>query len=758
MPKAEWNNQNRNKVSVLLRFLVLLVLFLRLGSAEIAQGTAEPKSILLLDEDSPSRPVVVNFMTAFRPEVVKLLNRSVTIYTENLDFGWFSSEAYKEKLSKWLQDKYGKHRLDAIVVGDETALRYALTLREGMWPDLPIVFTGLDKEGAQRFSDVPNLTGVTIDFDVKGTLKAVARFFPKMRSIAYVAGVRTPYKDLERYWMKDTKEFAEGRYDWIDLTEYSLTETKSLLKTLPPNTVVFYAGISVDGEENRYGARDLIPELSRIANSPMFSCLEPFVGYGTVGGVSMNPSILGVEMARQVASVIVTGNASTVPVVKSNANVPVFDWRELKRWNLDERDAPKGSELRQRTPSIWEAYGDTIIAVLFVMICLLTLIALLLWQRRERRIVENSLRESEEHMMIASESAGLGLWIWRPEDDRIWCTDALNSFYGFPLEQDLTGKDCISRIHPEDMESYHSIWTRMTRHNPYAEIEFRVVLPESKIERWLSSKGRGTFDINGNLLRLMGVTVNITETKLMAKEIQQRQDQLSHAMRVATMGELAGSLAHELNQPLAAIMNNAQAGRRFLNSPVVDLEEMRELISDIIADNERASQVIQRLYPLLRNEEPTFHRVSVNTVVVESAKFLRSSLTSRGVTLAVELEPDLPPVNGDRVQLQQVLINLCLNGAEAMIGLLPHESHLRVRTIREDETIRVSVEDCGHGLTQETLDRVFEPFHSSKPNGLGMGLSISKSIVQAHKGKIWLESNLSGGATAHFILPIAKTS
>lgn len=751
---AEWNNSKGFKASALLRALVLLGVFAYLNGLSCAWGARETKSILLLQEENPSLPFFVNFMSAFRPELVRVLNRPVTIYTENLDFSWFSSAAYKEKLSQWLHEKYSGRKLDAIAVGDEASLNYAISLRNDLWPGVPIIFTGISETDAARFVHLPNITGVTFDADVKGTLAAAARFCPNARSIAYVAGISSPYEDLEKGWRKDALEFAAGRYEWIDLTEYSLAETKSLLSALPPDTIVFYAGITTDGEENQYTARDLIPELSKASNAPIFSCMETFVGYGSVGGISLNPSALGVEMARQVATAVTAGNASTVPIIRTRSNIPVFDWRELQRWNLDENKAPPHSELRFRIPSVLEAYGDTIVTGLFLMISLLTLIGLLLWQRRERRLVENSLRESEEHMSIASDSADLGLWIWRPEDDRIWCTDTFNAFYGFPLEQDLTGKECLERIHPDDVASYKAAWSSITENNAYAEVEFRVILPDDDSERWLSSKGRARLDANGQLLRLMGVTMNITEHKLMAREIQERQDQLSHAMRVATMGELAGSLAHELNQPISAIMNNALAGRRFLNTDKVDLDEMRALINDIISDNERASQVIQRLYPLLRNEQHTFHPLAINTQVTEATGFIRNTLSRRGVTLSVELALGLPHVLGDGVQLQQVLINLCLNGAEAMQGLPAHKAILQVRTLKADDMILVTVTDRGHGVADEFMERVFEPFHSSKPNGLGMGLSISKSIVEAHGGRLWLENNPNGGASSHFTLRI----
>jgi len=231
------------------------------------------------------------------------------------------------------------------------------------------------------------------------------------------------------------------------------------------------------------------------------------------------------------------------------------------------------------------------------------------------------------------------------------------------------------------------------------------------------------------------------------------RDQLAHVGRVTTLAALTGSLAHEINQPLAAIMTNAQAARRLLDASVPDLLELRAALADIVSDNQRAAEVVRRLRTLLRKETSEYARVDLNDSISEVIKLLHGDITSRGVTIDVELAGDLPGVVGDRIQLQQVILNLLLNAFEALEHEESPAQRVRLRTSALGGMVTVSVADLGVGLTDEQLPRMFEPFYTTKPDGMGLGLAICQTIMNAHDGAVGVERNSHKGTTFSFTLP-----
>jgi len=247
--------------------------------------------------------------------------------------------------------------------------------------------------------------------------------------------------------------------------------------------------------------------------------------------------------------------------------------------------------------------------------------------------------------------------------------------------------------------------------------------------------------------------VDITSRKKAEAELAQQRNELSHLSRVTTVSELSGSLAHELNQPLGIILSNAQAAQELLlqNPPVVG--EVSEILGDIVAADRRAAEIIQRLRSLLKRGEVSLQPLPLNGLIVEVLRLVNADLIGRGVTVTHDLAPDLPPVTGDRVQLQQLTLNLILNAADAMAGNAPGERRLHIATARHDSTVLTSVRDEGSGLPPD-VESLFQPFFTTKPNGLGLGLGICRSIITAHQGRLWAEPHPERGAVFHFELPV----
>jgi C4-dicarboxylate-specific signal transduction histidine kinase len=253
-------------------------------------------------------------------------------------------------------------------------------------------------------------------------------------------------------------------------------------------------------------------------------------------------------------------------------------------------------------------------------------------------------------------------------------------------------------------------------------------------------------------LFVLASVVDISVRRQLEQDAARQRDELAHLSRVAMLGELSGSLAHELNQPLAAILSNAQAAQRFLAQTPPRTDQLAEILVDIVKSDHRARAVIQRLRSMLRKEPAQHQRLDLNDVVEESLRLMRSDLLNRGVLVATDLARTLPAVSGDRNQLQQVLLNLVMNACDAMAGQPARRLRIGTRRVASGR-VEFSVADCGPGIPPDDLGRIFEPFVSTKAQGLGLGLAICRSIVEAHGGRLWAGHNADGGATLHGELP-----
>jgi C4-dicarboxylate-specific signal transduction histidine kinase len=255
---------------------------------------------------------------------------------------------------------------------------------------------------------------------------------------------------------------------------------------------------------------------------------------------------------------------------------------------------------------------------------------------------------------------------------------------------------------------------------------------------------------------MTGVSLDITERKQTEFELQQRRNELAHVARVSTMGELAASVTHELGQPLGAILRNAEAAELFLQAPSPDLDEVRAILADIRKDDQRAGAVIDRMRSMLKRRQLAPSLLDVHLLAGDVVALARPEADARKLRLTLESASSCPPVRGDRVQLQQVLLNLLLNAMDAVNASAPDGRRVTVRVRAAGTEVEVAVSDTGLGIPMDALAHLFEPFFTTKPNGLGMGLAISRSIIQAHGGRLWADNNEAGGATFAFMLPAAE--
>jgi PAS domain S-box-containing protein len=374
----------------------------------------------------------------------------------------------------------------------------------------------------------------------------------------------------------------------------------------------------------------------------------------------------------------------------------------------------------------------------------------------DRKRAEVALRASERELRLIAESIPGMIVVNSPDGDNEYATQRLLDFVGKELAE-LKDLKWVSMVHPEDADSMVNKWLYSVKTGRPMDVIYRMRRADG-VYRWLQSRVEPLFNEEGKILRWYGLIIDVDDQKNAAEALRKSQAELAHVSRLTTMGELTASIAHEVNQPLTAVVNNANASISLLPKDTPDLEEVREALTEIIEDANRASDVIARVRQLAKRAPIEKSLLDLRDVVQDVLGLARYESAARNITIRIDLSKDLPSVSGDRVQLQQVLLNLIINGMDAMNQV---EESKRVLTIcgrREthDGTFaaRLSVSDSGVGFKPEEMERLFEAFYTTKTQGMGMGLAISRSIIEAHGGRLWAEPNQGPGATFLFSLPV----
>ncbi len=370
---------------------------------------------------------------------------------------------------------------------------------------------------------------------------------------------------------------------------------------------------------------------------------------------------------------------------------------------------------------------------------------------------KRSPANSEEQLALISSINTLGFWSWTAAADRVWVDAHARRILGFEEHEQLTRESLLAAVHPSDSAAVVDALRVPARPGKIVAMELRVVGRGTEI-RWITVKACAYFNARGAVRKVSGYVLDEGQRKRAEAASLKQQQQITHLTRVAMLGELSGALAHELQQPLTAILCNAQAAQIIAAKPQVNLVALREILSDIVNDDKHAGQIIQHLRSLLMRGEMQFQVVELSHLLSTVLTLANSTLTERNVRLETHIDQSVPAVDGDRVEIQQVLLNLILNACESMSDNAASDRRIRVIAALDDDrrTVRTSVLDCGGGIDAEQLERVFDPFFTTKKRGLGLGLAVCQSIIAAHKGRLWATNNSDRGAAFHFTLPVSR--
>lgn len=596
-------------------------------------------NVLLVFDEDKDLPGLALINRGLREGFQGALKDDVELYSESLQISRFKA-GYDDVLREHLRRKYDGTRLDLIVAVMAPSLDFLLRNGPVVFPGVPVVFCGADASDVDLKALPANVTGVLVKRTFAPTLEIALRLQPETARVYVVSGTSRFDRQIQTIARRDLAPF-EQRLDVTWLTAQSMDELLQRLADLPPRSVVYFLGFFKDAADRTFIPHEALARIARVANAPVYVSVDQFVGRGAVGGHVYSVSAHGHQAAEIGVRILRGTTAEAIPVAALEAHSDMFDWRELRRWGLDEAKLPPGSVVDFRVPSLWESYRWTIVSGGTLFLLQSALVVGLLVNRAQRRRAEAARLESERQRRRAEE------------------------------------------------------------------------------------------------------------------EVQRQRDELAHALRVATLGELTAALTHEITQPLTAIATNARAARRLLATepPKADVAEA---LDDVAQDAHRAAETVHRLRALYRKQPAERAPVDVNLLIAEVLGLLANDLQRRRIEVHVTPAEGLTPVLGDDVQLRQVVINILLNAADAIAAAGDGPREICIRTKRSGmQQVVVEIRDSGTGVDEDRLEQMFEHFVSSKPGGLGMGLAISRSIVAAHGGRMWATRNDGRGLTLHVQLPVA---
>jgi PAS domain S-box-containing protein len=373
----------------------------------------------------------------------------------------------------------------------------------------------------------------------------------------------------------------------------------------------------------------------------------------------------------------------------------------------------------------------------------------------ERNRAVDALRRSDAYLAEAQKLSQTGSFGWKVSSGELFWSDETFRIFGYDRTTKPSLELVFQRTHPADTDRVRQLIDRASRDKRDWKLEHQLLMPDGSVKT-LNVVARAVRDESGGV-EFLGSIMDVSAAKQAEQELRQAHAELAHVTRVTTLGELTALIAHEVNQPIAAVTTNAAAGLGWLEAKPPNLDEVRATLGYIVQDAQRAGDIMHRIRALAKKAPLTMARFDVNGAVLDVIALIRSELVRHGVSLQTQLATDLPLIEGDRIQLQQVILNLILNAVEAMSGIDNGVREVRISTGKEaSDAVLVTVRDFGPGLDPQSVDSLFKAFYTTKPGGLGMGLAICRSIIQSHGGRLWATANEPRGAIFQFTLPLEQ--
>jgi C4-dicarboxylate-specific signal transduction histidine kinase len=711
-------------------------------------------TVVVLYSDDRFLPANIEGDRGLRAAIANAEGGRVELFDEHLDHAHFDgSPDYERTIYTYLHDKYASHAPEIIVAGGNDALDFVVRNRTRLFPQAPVVHMGVDRSFLQSIRNLSaDVIGVAVENDSSGTIDQALRWHPLARRLVMVTGTAASDRDWEMQ-LRGEATRLNGRIAVEFLAGLPSATVMRRLAALGPNTIVFTPGFYGDGTGRIFIPRDTAEQMAAASTAPIYGPFSTFIGTGVVGGRMATYESMGRQAGAMVTALIAGTPPTAIHVPKVTPTDLHVDWRQVKRWGIDETQIPGAAIVHFRDPSLWDAHRKETIATGCAVLLLAGLSIRLLIERRSLKQTSDALMASEQRMSVAARAAKLAMWIWNVADDRIAVAPSQTAFD--PTDHTSSQfPDALAEVHPDDREEMKkTVQESLAANHPF-DLEYRSISPDGEV-RWIAVRGRPHHD---NHQQWLGIVLDVTDRKQAQLQAAQDRNALQHLSRVSMLGQLSASIAHQLNQPLTAILANAEAAQQMLRQEPVDLAEVKQICDDIVSQDQRAADVIRRLGALFKRGEMQIQQVDLNDLLSEALDLLHTNLNIDHIVVTTHLAEGLPLFDGDKIQLQQVLLNLIVNAADAMRDTPVVMRRLMIGTEATDTDIRLRVTDRGPGIAPENLKNIFEPFWSAKPAGMGIGLSICQSIVAAHHGTLTVANNPDGGATFFLVLPTVQAA
>ena len=719
---------------------ISVVLLLSLASLQPlwAEQPKETKRVLVLYSEDKAHPAHEltdqGIRSAFRSNTLF----DVQLYEEYIDVTRFRGPANAQAFADYLRRKYTGIKIDTIITVYPTAVDFLLREAFDVLPGTPIVASQVSRAYAAMLKEsFPHraITGTVMGDNAAGVLDAAIRMRPGTRRVAMVAGTSPNNVYTELVFRKGLEPYQE-KLELINLTRLSMEETLTRVSALPPDTIVLYAAITSDGEGRSFVPREALLSISRAANAPVFGLYDSYMGYGIVGGRLVSWEQLGREAAEMALRIMGGEPAASIPFGGETAYLDIYDWRELKRWNIPASAVPSGSEIRFRVPSMWEEHRQAIIGAIALMAIETFLILGLVINLRRRRLAEQSLSESEARLSLAAASANAGLWSMSVDTGQAWATDKIRELFGFPPHEELHFENFLGRIHPEDRERVQRTVQQAMQSRENFATEYRVLRSDGSV-RWIASRGRLQPTKAGKPSGVMGVSVDVSERKETEDALRRSEQDLSklagriiHAQE-EELRRLSRELHDDLTQRLAALALDAALIEKELNTSqpeaVQGLKDLRTNLSEVA---EEVHDLSRQLHPSILDDLGL-----VQAVQAECAAFTRKT----GIDLSFSPH-DLP---GSVSQQPALCLYRVIQEALQNISKHSQAASASITLQGLSDGIRLLIEDKGIG---------FDP--QGVKTKAGIGLSSMHERVRLVNGTISFTSKPGQGSEIEVFIPV----
>jgi len=712
-----------------------------------------PRRILLLYPYDNVSPATLTAGVAIRKRLIEKSPSEVDLQSYFLDLARFPNEIDQLRSAQYLAEKYARNPPEIIMPLSPEAERFAIKYRDVIAPNVPIVFCCVTAEMATASDKPTDVTGIYGEFDAGKTIALAQKLQPKASNLVVISGE----SEMDRQWLGSVRaqiqpyeQHFHTEY-WIGLPYETLLERASHLSR---DTIVIFMTVYGDGTGRPFVPAEVLETLTKVATAPIYGPSDNYLGRGIVGGFTDSYQLMGVSAADMALEVLAGRKPATiVPRPSENRSYKV-DQRQLLRWKIAEKDLPAGTLVYYRQPTLWDEHRDLVLAVTFVLLLQAIMITALLVQMFARRRAEASLKESEQRWRSVFQMSTVGIAL-ADHNFRFQATNAaFQSMFG-RTDEELRGFSPLDICAEEDRATLKLLYAQVRQGNQQSYETVQQYRHKSGATVWVQAYVSRMQGGESKPPLFLATTIDITDRKRAEAASRDALSDLARVARLTTMGEMTASIAHEINQPLGAIVTDGSAGLRWLANTTPDLEEARACLKRIVNDGHRASQVISSIRTMLRKSSDTKEVIDINDVAREVLMFARGEIENQRIVVQTELKEDLSEVLVDRVQLQQVVLNLVMNGIDAMAALRGRARVLKLRSQQDGpSSVTLTVEDSGAGIDRSIINRIFEAFFTTKIHGMGMGLSICRSIVAAHGGQLSVSPAYPEGSAFRLELPV----